>query len=76
MAWIWGYLALSSLERCKESHQGPVRTLQSQNHPVSRDRGVLSRAELIRDPCHSDLECSEQPQGFGEKQKCLLFEEA
>lgn len=75
MAWIWGYLALSSFEGYKESHQDPLRTLQSQNHPVSRDRAVLSMAEFIRDPCHSNLECSEQSQWFGEKQKHLLAEE-
>lgn len=75
-AWIWGYLALSSLEGCKESHQESLRTLQSQNHPGSIERAVLSRAELIRDPCHSDLKCSERPQWFGEKQEHQLSEEA
>lgn len=62
--------------RDAESHQESLRTLQSQNHPGSIERAVLSRAELIRDPCHSDLKCSEQPQWFGEKQKHQLAEGA
>lgn len=48
--------------RDAESHQDPLRTLQSQNHPGSRDRAVLSRAE--------------QPQWFGEKQKHQFAEGA
>lgn len=68
-----GVLGTASLERCRESHQDPLRTLQSQNHPGSRYRAGLSRAELIRDPCHSNLEWSEQPQGLERSKSTSLL---